>query len=196
LLINIAQQSNTTLTTALVQFHTGYSQIDHNDALSNTPLQARDHPDQNFYEKSNWAHSLIYLVVTYAFAGTLVVLTYGGLAQDKMLALMIPAGANFISYFPVYTVLSIWILIMLSILLEDIGYAQKNVLRSFMGITCKRYILGCRLLLFGSSLCGTLLSILRFGDYMVGLMLCANVVMYCVLSVVAYFTTVRHGNAF
>ena len=136
-------------------------------------------------------------MVTYAFACTLTVLIYGGLAQNKMLIFLIPSGPIFVTYFPVYTVLSIWISIMLSIILEDIGYAQENALRSFMGITWKRYILGSRLLLFSSSLCGTLVSMLRFGaDYVVGFLLCVNVGMYCVLSVVAYFTTVRHGNAF
>jgi hypothetical protein len=135
-------------------------------------------------------------MVIYAFACTLMVLTYGGLAQNKMLRVLIPPDVNPISYFPIYTVLSIWISIMLSILLEDIGYAQENVLRTFMGITCKRYILGCRLLLFSCSLVGTLLSVFGFLGDVVGLLLCANVIMYCVLSVVAYFTTVRHGNAF
>jgi hypothetical protein len=191
-LITLAQSLDTTLSTALMQLHTGYSEFGHNNTLSNTSFQARDHPDHDFYQKSGWAHSLIYLMVTYAAGTTAIVLTYAGLAQSNLLFFVIPRTETLFqvaSYF--------LILVMLSTLLEDIRCAQGNVLRSLMGMTRKRCILYCKIFIFIFSLLGSISSTISVVDSNLPLYcLCANVAMYCMLAAKVYFTTVRHGNVF
>ncbi|RII13305.1 hypothetical protein CUC08_Gglean004606 [Alternaria sp. MG1] len=197
-------QPNNTVSTALMQFHTSYSEFDHDNSLSNTPLQARDHPDQDFYQNSSWAHSLIHLMVAFAIGETTWILTLGSLGDYNFLRFVIPKDPTFfsslVSYFPIYITLCIWILIMVLILLEDIGCAPGNVLRSFIGIPRKTYILGGKVFLFGSSVAGSILSwtVPEFGGIIPSSLFClfSNAVLYCVLSAVVHLTTVRHGYAF
>jgi hypothetical protein len=193
-LIVLAEQPTKTLSTALVQFHTAYSEFDHGDASSNTPLQVRDHPDHDFYQNSNWTHSLIYVMVTYAIGVTTEALTLSSFAYAKLIKLLIPT-LSLLSYHPIYIPLTIWMFVMLSMLLEDISCAQKNVLRSFMGMTRKSLILWCKIIFVGLSISGSFVSYIAGPDLPV-YCLCANAAMYCVLSVMVLFTTVRHGNVF
>jgi hypothetical protein len=203
MLIFLAEQPTNTISTALVQIHSVYSQFDLNYASSNTPLQERDHPDQDFYQNAGWTHSMIYVMVAYAIGITIAILVLSGSSgrsDSALIWLLIPNTSYFglflLSYFPIYTVLTIWVFIMLSILLEDIGCAQGNVLRSVMGITRKNFVYGCSISLFWLSLAGGIMTIIFAGDEKPLFFLCASVAMYCVLSATVCFITIRHRNVF
>lgn len=199
MLIVIAQGPTNTLSTALVQCqcHTSYSQFDHDNSLSNPPLQERDHPDKDFYQNSSWTHSLIYFMITNAVGYTTVFLVWGGMTKGKLLQAVIPWNPIFLTFFPVYIASSILTLTMLFILLEDINYTQGDVLKSFMGITRERCIIGCKAFLLSSNLVGSFAP--YFGPIPENTRLyclCANAAVYCALSITVYFTIVRHGYAF
>lgn len=197
MLIVIAQKPANTLSTAIAQFHTGYSQLDDDKVSSNTPLQARDHPDYDFYRDSSWTHKLIYFMVAYAFGVTATILTFGGVANSALLRFFIPSGAIIISYLPIYLVLTIWMFIMISILLEDISCAQGNVLRSFMGIKRKRLIQGFETMFFCYSLSCTIFNFLSFvGEDTLLMFLGASTVTYCMLSIMVSCVRRQHGNVF
>jgi hypothetical protein len=154
MLIVLAEQSTNTLSTALVQIHAVYSQLDHGNASSNTPLQERDHPDQDFYQNSSWTHSLIYIMVAYAIITMMVIVVLSGLNDNNLITLLIPTMPSLFSYFPISTVLTFWVFIILSMLLEDIGGAQGNVLRCVVGVTRKNFIRWCKIFISWHSLIG------------------------------------------
>jgi hypothetical protein len=196
MLINIAQQPTNTLSTALMQFHTGYSQFEYDSASSNTSLQARDHPDHDFYQDSSWTHSLIYFMVLFAICSTTIILTFGGLGDIKLLRFLVPNGPILVSYIPFYLPLSIWLLVLLFMVFEDITCAQGNVLRSFMGMKRKSVVRACKLLVFVSGLGGTILCMAFPDPIIVMYFPCLGVVIYCMLSMIVIFTNFRHGNVF
>jgi hypothetical protein len=195
-LIVLADQATNTISKALVQIHTVYSQFDHNNASSNISLQERDHPDQDFYQNPSWTHSMIYIMVAHAIGITTTILVFSGSFDLDLVTLLIPSE-SLLSYPPIYTALTIWLFIMLSMLLEDISYAQGNALRSVIGVTRQTFVQCCRIYLFSNSLTGGIL--IMFNDVygmMALLLFCASAAMYCVLSATVYFITVRHRNVF
>jgi hypothetical protein len=198
MLIVLVEESTSTLSTALVQIDIPYSQFDHGNAWSHTPLQERDHPDQDFYQNSTWTHSLIHLMIAYATCTTTLVLVFSGLVDTKLIRFLIPTP-YVITYLPVYLPLAFWIFIISSMLLEDISYAQGSVLISLMGITRKTFLQWYKIFLFGVSLAsGFLVSIPATSvAFLTALsFLCACVAMYGALSVIVYTITIRYGNVF
>jgi hypothetical protein len=180
MLIYLAKPHTNTLSTALMQFHTGYLHFDHGNDSSNPPLQGRDHPDHNFYQDSAWTHLLVYFMVTCAIGITTQVLVLGGVGSMKLIVLLIPTPV-FLSYLPIYSALSIWMFIMISILLEDIGYLPDNVFGPSMGTGRKDLIRFHKVVLFLSSLAGAF-TLFVLNEVMPLVFLCGSATMYCLLS--------------
>jgi hypothetical protein len=196
LLMILAQQPSNTLSTALVQFHTAYSRVDNADTSSIQPLQERDHPDHNFYQDSSWTHSLIYLMVACAVGITFLLLMTSGFSFDQEFIRFLIPKSDVISYIPFYTTLTIWIFIMLSMLIEDIGCAQRNVLRSIAGMKRKTFMKCSRVFIFLLSVAGVLTA-LMVGSWIIVLPLFGTLAtIYCALSIRVFSTTVRHGSVF
>jgi hypothetical protein len=191
--MTLAQQPSNTLSTALVQFHTAYSRVDNADTSSIQPLQERDHPDHNFYQDSSWTHPLIYVMVACAVGSTGLLLLFTD--DAKFIRFLIPAP-NVISYTPFYTALTIWIFIMLSMLIEDIGCAQQNALRSVAGMKRKTFMKCSRIFLFLFSVAGVLMAIVVGYWPALLALLGTPLAFYCALSIKVFFTTARHGSVF
>jgi hypothetical protein len=204
-LIILVQQPSNALSTALVQIHTGYSQFDHSDALIIPSLQERDHPDHDFYQDSSWTHSLIYFIVLVAIGITATTLRVNTLGNPDLLIYFVPTSPIILRYLPIYLTLTIWMLIMLFILLEDISCAKRNVLESFMGTKRKRVIQGCEIVIVCYSLLGSIMTHcpLLFenrkryvNEEIPAYLFCASAVIYCMLSITVLVITHRHGNVF
>jgi hypothetical protein len=207
-LIILVQQPSNALSTALVQFHTGYSQFDHSDALLIPSLQERDHPDRDFYQDSSWIHSMIYFIVIVSISIATTTLMIGALGYSEILAVVfIPKSPIILRYIPIYLSLTVWMLIMLFILLEDIGCAHRNVLGSLMGIKRKRFIQGCKTVIVCYTLLGIIMThspglILYFmnrdelNQEIPAYLFCASAVIYCMLSIMVFLVTHRHGKVF
>lgn len=190
------KKPSNTLSTALVQFHTAYSRVDNADTSSIQPLQERDHPDYNFYQDSSWAHSLIYLMVACAVGIMCALLSLSGTSFSRDFIRFLIPTLDVISYTPLYTALTIWIFIMLSMLIEDIGCAQQHVLRSIAGMKRKTFMKCCRIFLFLLSVAGVLsASMVSYWPILLGL-LGTMPTFYCALSIKVFFTTARHGSVF
>lgn len=193
-LISLAEKPKNTLSTALVQIHTAYSQFDHGNPSANKPLQERDHPDYDFYRNSYWTISLIYVMVAYAIGLMMEVLILSGSGSVKLVVLLIPTPL-FVTYLPVYTTLTIWLFTIISMLLEDIGCAQTNASRSILGMQQNKVIETCNALLCIFSVSGIFIRYTT-GDVVPLFFLASSVAVYCTLSVLVHFTTVRHGDVF
>jgi hypothetical protein len=188
-LIVLAEQSVNTLSTAVVQVHTAYSQIGQNNASSNAPLQERDNPDRNFYQTSSWTQSLIYLLVAYATGATIEILALSGLGSTKLVAVLIPTPI-ITAYLPFYTILIVWVFIVSSMLLEDVRCMATNTSSSFMGVTRRSFLRSQKIFLFSSSLIGGFIGIVgELASFSSLGLLCVNVFVYLVISVMVYFVT-------
>jgi hypothetical protein len=190
----LAEQSTNTLSASLVQFHTAFSQVAHSDTLSNTALQARDHPDQDFYQDSRWTNTLIYLMVASAFGIMVEVLVLTNYFGTKLVALLIPTEI-FPSYLPFYITFVIWEFITFSLLLQDISYAQWNLPISFKKEFPKLLIGGCGFIFMGLIVSALFLIIdeLRLE---ISYLLCASAGMYGALSIVFSLVAVRNRDLF
>lgn len=200
------EQPTNTLSTALVQFHNAFSQAAHNNAMSITPLQARDHPDQNFYRDSRWTNTLIYLMVASATGIMGEALALTGLANTKLILLLIPTPV-FPSYLPFYIAFAVWEFITFSLLLEDISYAKWTVPTHWNlpahwnapRISTKRFFKGlidyCGLVFIFLTLTGALLSILD-DSQIPAYYVCAGVGIYGATSIMFSRIAVRHVNLF
>lgn len=177
-----------------MQFHTALSQVAHSNTLSNTPLQARDHPDQDFYRDSGWTNTLVYLMVASAFGIMVEVLVLTSYFGTKLVALLIPTEI-FPSYLPFYITFVIWEFITFSLLLQDISYAQWNLPISFTKEFPKLLIGGCGFIFMGLTVGGLWMSSLELRVETSSL-LGASAVMYVVLSIVFSLVAVRHGDLF
>jgi hypothetical protein len=207
-LIILVQQPSNALSIALVQFHTSYSEFDHSDALLIPSLQERDHPDRDFYQDSSWTHSMIYFIVIISIGIATTTLMLGALGGPEFLAVVfIPNSPIILRYIPIYLSLTVWMLIMLFILLEDISCAHRNVLGSLMGIKRKRVIQGCKTVIVCYTLLGIIMThspglILYFmnrdelNQETPAYLFCASAVIYCMLSTMVLLITHRHGKVF
>lgn len=186
---------NKTLSIALVQFHTGYSQIDSNNVSLNTPPQAHDHPDCDFYPNSLWSFILIGLMATHAVFITIVALWFSRSGDTRLVLLLIPTSI-FPSYLPIYIPLSIWLCTMFSMLWEDTDFVYKNGSKS-LTVRIYRWIVWlCLAAAYVVSIYdGELMTTMKDGrDQTPAYYLCAGAASYCVLSFGVHVIAVRHGN--
>jgi len=186
MLIVLIEQPTNTLSTSLVQFHTAFSQVAHDNALSSTPLQTRDHPDRDFYRDSSLANDLTYLMVLFAVGITIVVLLLSGLSNKKLVELLIPSPI-LPSYLPCYIILAISEFIMLYMLLDDMSCVQLNRSRRVIHWIHELIIGGWwRFCLFVLLVGGAGLNVVQNSlhpSYYLG----AGAATYCVLSFWSYF---------